>query len=52
MLGSRVLLNPVLGLTVFGLKSGANKISRMAIGKDVANTTLERQVYGLRTRGI
>jgi hypothetical protein len=49
---SRVLLNPVLGLTVFGLKSGANKISRMAIGKDVANTTLERQVYGLGSEGF
>jgi len=48
---SRMLLNPLLGYTIFALKSGANALSSKVLGREVANVKLERSLYGVGPDG-
>lgn len=43
---SRMLLNPIVGSLVWGLKSGVNGIASLIGKKPIANTSLEQNVYG------
>jgi hypothetical protein len=42
---SRMLLNPIVGPMVWGLKSGVNAVTMKMLGKKLANTKLEENLY-------